>query len=206
MKQQKSNKKSNKMRIFEAALLIALSAALCTGLWAKAQQRGLSRELVRLHVIAQSDSEADQLLKLRVRDKTLMWLSPLLDEAEDADDARRIITEQLPKLEEAARAEIAKSGLDYDAQAVIENESYPTREYSGFALPAGDYVSLKITLGEGEGKNWWCVVFPPLCMTAAMEQEAFSQLSVETAELIRSEDGEYILKFHIIEFFENIAR
>ena len=206
MKQQKSNKKSNKMRIFEAALLIALSAALCTGLWAEAQQRGLSRELVRLHVIAQSDSEADQLLKLRVRDKTLMWLSPLLDEAEDADDARRIITEQLPKLEEAARAEIAKSGLDYDAQAVIENESYPTREYSGFALPTGDYVSLKITLGEGEGKNWWCVVFPPLCMTAAMEQEAFSQLSEETAELIRSEDGEYILKFHIIEFFENIAR
>lgn len=194
------------MRIFEAALLIALSAALCTGLWAEAQQRGLSRELVRLHVIAQSDSEADQLLKLRVRDKTLMWLSPLLDEAEDADDARRIITEQLPKLEEAARAEIAKSGLDYDAQAVIENESYPTREYSGFALPTGDYVSLKITLGEGEGKNWWCVVFPPLCMTAAMEQEAFSQLSEETAELIRSEDGEYILKFHIIEFFENIAR
>ena len=206
MKQQKSDKKLKKMRIFEAALLIALCAALCTGLWARAQQRGLSRELVRLHVIAQSDSEADQLLKLRVRDKALMWLSPLLDGVEDAMDAQAIIKEQLPHLEAAARAEIALAGFDYGARAVIENERYPTREYQGFALPAGDYVSLKIILGGGEGRNWWCVVFPPLCMTAAQEQEAFSQLSEGTQELITAEDGEYILKFHIIEFFESIGR
>lgn len=199
MKQQKSDKKVSKLRIFEAALLIALSVALCSGLWARAQQQGLSRELVRLHVIARSDSEADQLLKLRVRDKALMWLAPLLEDAQDARQAQEIIEAQLEHLEASARAEIERAGFDYGAAAVIENERYPTREYGSFALPAGDYVSLKITLGDGGGKNWWCVVFPPLCMTAVEEQEVFSKLSDENAELISSEDGEYILKFHIID-------
>lgn len=196
--------KSKYFRIILGALLVTLSAALCTGLWARSQQQALSRELIRLHVIAQSDTAEDQQLKLRVRDKTLMWLSPLLDKAENVQDAKEIIKEQLPYLEVAAQREIDKTGLSYGASAVIENERYPTREYEGFALPAGDYVSLKITLGEGEGKNWWCVVFPPLCMAAVSEQEAFSELSEESAELISAQNGEYVLKFRIVEFFENI--
>lgn len=196
--------KSKYFRIILGALLVTLSAALCTGLWARSQQQALSRELIRLHVIAQSDTEEDQQLKLRVRDKTLMWLSPLLDKAENVQDAKEIIKEQLPYLEVAAQREIDKTGLSYGASAVIENERYPTREYEDFALPAGDYVSLKITLGEGEGKNWWCVVFPPLCMAAVSEQEAFSELSEESAELISAQNGEYVLKFRIVEFFENI--
>ncbi len=195
---------AKKTRIFEASLLIALCAALCVGLWARAEQRQLSDELVRLHVIAQSDSEEDQLLKLRVRDRALMWLAPFLEDAENANEARKIIASQLSNLEYAAQYEIGASGLDYKAEAVIENERYPTREYGSFALPAGEYVSLKIILGEGGGHNWWCVVFPPLCMAAVKENEGLSALSDESKELITAESGEYKLKFHVIELIENI--
>ena len=198
-------KKAKTIRIVAASFLLAFSALLCTMLWARAGQQELSRELVRLHVIARSDSEEDQLLKLKVRDKILMQLSPLLDDAWDAAQAQEIITAELPELEAAAEREIAKAGFSYGAAAEIGNERYPTREYGGFALPAGEYVSLRITLGSGEGHNWWCVVFPPLCAAAVSdESEAIDTLSEDNAKLITAQDGEYILKFRIVEIIDEL--
>ena len=166
MNKQKSKKQ---IRIIEGALLIALCITLCTGLWARAQQQKLSGELVRLHVIAASDSDADQALKLRIRDRALMHLTPLLDRAQSVDDARAVIESELPHLEKLANDEIAAAGFDYSAAAALSPERYPTREYMGFALPAGSYLSLRITLGGGEGQNWWCVAFPTLCVPATSE-------------------------------------
>ncbi|MBS7402570.1 MAG: stage II sporulation protein R [Oscillospiraceae bacterium] len=202
MNKQKSKKQ---IRIIEGALLIALCITLCTGLWARAQQQKLSGELVRLHVIAASDSDADQALKLRIRDRALMHLTPLLDRAQSVDDARAVIESELPHLEKLANDEIAAAGFDYSAAAALAPERYPTREYMGFALPAGSYLSLRITLGGGEGQNWWCVVFPPLCMTAVEERESIATLSENSKKLIFAEEEEYILKFRLIEFFESIS-
>lgn len=203
MNKQKSKKQ---IRIIEGALLIALCITLCTGLWARAQQQKLSGELVRLHVIAASDSDADQALKLRIRDRALMHLTPLLDRAQSVDDARAVIESELPHLEKLANDEIAAAGFDYSAAAALSPERYPTREYMGFALPAGSYLSLRITLGGGEGQNWWCVVFPPLCMTAVEECESIATLSENSKKLIfAEEEEEYILKFRLIEFFESIS-
>ncbi len=202
MNKQKSKKQ---IRIIEGALLIALCITLCTGLWARAQQQKLSGELVRLHVIAASDSDADQALKLRIRDRALMHLTPLLDRAQSVDDARAVIESELPHLEKLANDEIAAAGFDYSAAAALSPERYPTREYMGFALPAGSYLSLRITLGGGEGQNWWCVVFPPLCMTAVEERESIATLSENSKKLIFAEEEEYILKFRLIEFFESIS-
>ncbi len=202
MNKQKSKKQ---IRIIEGALLIALCIPLCTGLWARAQQQKLSGELVRLHVIAASDSDADQALKLRIRDRALMHLTPLLDRAQSVDDARAVIESELPHLEKLANDEIAAAGFDYSAAAALSPERYPTREYMGFALPAGSYLSLRITLGGGEGQNWWCVVFPPLCMTAVEECESIATLSENSKKLIFAEEEEYILKFRLIEFFESIS-
>ncbi|MGM9526790.1 MAG: stage II sporulation protein R [Oscillospiraceae bacterium] len=202
MNKQKSKKQ---IRIIEGALLIALCITLCTGLWARAQQQKLSGELVRLHVIAASDSDADQALKLRIRDRALMHLTPLLDRAQSVDDARAVIESELPHLEKLANDEIAAAGFDYSAAAALSPERYPTREYMGFALPAGSYLSLRITLGGGEGQNWWCVVFPPLCMTAVEECESIATLSENSKKLIFAEEEEYILKFRLIEFFESIS-
>ena len=202
MNKQKSKKQ---IRIIEGALLIALCITLCTGLWARAQQQKLSGELVRLHVIAASDSDADQALKLRIRDRALMHLTPLLDRAQSVDDARAVIESELPHLEKLANDEIAAAGFDYSAAAALSPERYPTREYMGFALPAGSYLSLRITLGGGEGQNWWCVVFPPLCMTAVEERDSIATLSENSKKLIFAEEEEYILKFRLIEFFESIS-
>ncbi len=202
MNKQKSKKQ---IRIIEGALLIALCITLCMGLWARAQQQKLSGELVRLHVIAASDSDADQALKLRIRDRALMHLTPLLDRAQSVDDARAVIESELPHLEKLANDEIAAAGFDYSAAAALSPERYPTREYMGFALPAGSYLSLRITLGGGEGQNWWCVVFPPLCMTAVEERESIATLSENSKKLIFAEEEEYILKFRLIEFFESIS-
>lgn len=202
MNKQKSKKQ---IRIIEGALLIALCITLCMGLWARAQQQKLSGELVRLHVIAASDSDADQALKLRIRDRALMHLTPLLDRAQSVDDARAVIESELPHLEKLANDEIAAAGFDYSAAAALSPERYPTREYMGFALPAGSYLSLRITLGGGEGQNWWCVVFPPLCMTAVEECESIATLSENSKKLIFAEEEEYILKFRLIEFFESIS-
>ncbi len=202
MNKQKSKKQ---IRIIEGALLIALCITLCTGLWARAQQQKLSGELVRLHVIAASDSDADQALKLRIRDRALMHLTPLLDRAQSVDDARAVIESELPHLKKLANDEIAAAGFDYSAAAALSPERYPTREYMGFALPAGSYLSLRITLGGGEGQNWWCVVFPPLCMTAVEECESIATLSENSKKLIFAEEEEYILKFRLIEFFESIS-
>lgn len=202
MNKQKSKKQ---IRIIEGALLIALCITLCTGLWARAQQQKLSGELVRLHVIAASDSDADQALKLRIRDRALMHLTPLLDRVQSVDDARAVIESELPHLEKLANDEIAAAGFDYSAAAALSPERYPTREYMGFTLPAGSYLSLRITLGGGEGQNWWCVVFPPLCMTAVEECESIATLSENSKKLIFAEEEEYILKFRLIEFFESIS-
>ena len=96
--------------------------------------------------------------------------------------------------------------MDYPATAKLCVESYPTRNYDGFSLPAGGYLSLQIILGEGKGHNWWCVVFPPLCMSSAEDESAFSGLSGDSAGIIRKSDGSYRLKFRIVEFYENLKR
>lgn len=192
------------LKIWELALLAALCVTLCAGLYARAEQNRLSGELIRLHVIANSDGAGDQAAKLAVRDAVLAALTPLLADVEDVGGAERVIRDALPQLEHAAELSLRRSGRYYPARALLCVETYPTRDYEGFALPAGDYVSLRVILGEGKGKNWWCVVFPPLCMTAAEDEAAFSSLSEESARLIRYEGNEYRVKFRLIELYERL--
>jgi stage II sporulation protein R len=195
-------KNNDRIKIWELSLLFALCISLCTGLWAHAQQQKLSSQLVRLHIIAESDSDEDQALKLKVRDSVLELLTPALEEAEGVADAQTIIEQRLDELCEVAKKAMSEGGHVPKAEASLSVESYPTRMYDGFALPAGDYLSLRIILGEGKGHNWWCVVFPPLCMTAVEDSETFTGLSEDASELIVAEEGEYRLRFRVIELFE----
>lgn len=195
-------KNNNNIKIWEVSLLFALCISLCTGLWAHAQQQELSSQVVRLHIIAESDGDEDQALKLKVRDRILQSLTPSLKDAKSVDDAKYIITQKLDNLSKTAEETMLAEGHTPAARAGLSIESYPTRNYDGFSLPAGDYLSLRIVLGEGKGHNWWCVVFPPLCTAAVEDREMFSELSEEASELIIAEEGEYRLKFRIIELFE----
>lgn len=194
------------LKIWEISLLIALCVTLCTGLFAKAEQQKLSGELIRLHVIANSDSQSDQSAKLKVRDSVLELLTPALENITDINEAETVINNELIELCGAAQSSLLDSGKFYCVRAELCREDYPTRKYDGFALPAGSYLSLKIILGKGQGHNWWCVVFPPLCMTSAENKDAFSGLTDESAKLINADSGEYRLKFRVIELYEKLRR
>lgn len=182
-----------KLHSWEAALLIALCVTLCVGLWADRSQRELSDQLVRLHVVANSDSPEDQAEKLQTRDRALALLSPLLSDCGNRDDAVNIILSHREELEALG-----------DVSVQVGREYFPTRRYSTFSLPAGEYTSLRLTLGDGAGHNWWCVVFPPLCTEALAEGEtadAFFSLDEESADLITGQAGEYDLRFRVVEWW-----
>lgn len=182
----------NTLRPWELALLMALGVTVCAALWADGTQRRLSGELVRLHVIANSDTASDQAAKLAMRDEVLALLTPVLAGCRTQEEAVDAIARHLPDIE-------ALGGVT----ASLGREYYPTREYDTFSLPAGEYVSLRVTMGEGAGRNWWCVVFPPLCTEALTEEteDAFLPLGKDGEALVTQSDEGYVIKFHIVEWW-----
>ena len=184
------------LKIWEISLLIALSVTLCLGTWAQGRQSAISSKLVRLHVVAASDEEAEQALKLRVRDAVLEYLSPRLIGAADSNQARAILREELEGIRLAA--ESAAEGRP--VTVALSRESYPTKSYEGFTLPAGKYESLRITLGEGKGHNWWCIVFPPVCLSASQVDTLEQQLGEEDFRLVSEGEG-YELRFRVLELW-----
>lgn len=189
-----------------AALLMGLALALVWGIWSLNCQQKLAGEVIRLHVIAQSDSAEDQALKLRVRDAVLEQAGQWLDGVEDRDQAEGILRTHLMDLRDLAEQTVRSEGYSYDVDAWLSPETYPTRDYGTFALPGGEYLSLRIVIGEGQGHNWWCVVYPPLCTASAAgeleEQAADSGLSEEDIGLITQSGKGYTIKFKSIELWE----
>lgn len=197
---------SNKLHLWESALLIAFAVTLVIGGYASASRSALAEQVLRLHVVANSDSAEDQTVKLQVRDAVLAQAEPLLEGVEDSRSAERILTPHLAELEQTAAEVLSAQGFE-DAVAVsITEQWFPTKEYESFALPAGQYRALKVVIGEGKGQNWWCVVFPPLCFAAVTEEvvaaAAEAGLSEEQVALITGQDEGYVLKFKIIEWWE----
>ena len=162
--------------------------------------------VIRLHVLANSDSDGDQAQKLLVRDRVIEVTGTLLKGAETRDEAEVILRQNLGKLREAAEEVLRQNGC-FDAVAVsLGQEDYPTRRYERLAFPAGEYLSLRVMIGEAEGANWWCVLFPPLCLSAATTkkeaEEAFlaAGLTEEQYRIITdSGNGKYRLRFKILE-------
>ena len=188
--------KSKHLYIWELAALITLCVCLLTGLWAQGRQSRVADSLVRLHVLAVSDEPYEQAVKLRVRDAVLQYLAPKLSGIESADRAEAILSDLLDEIR--AAAETAAEGRE--VHVILGDERYPTREYEGFALPAGRYRSLRVVLGEGKGHNWWCVVFPPVCLAAAQREAVRPVMRPEDYALITQEEG-WQLKFRIVELW-----
>lgn len=186
----------SRMKIWEISLLLALCFSLCLGTWAQAKQSSLSSSLVRLHVIAVSDDEYEQSLKLRVRDGVLSYISPKLRDVKSAQQAQEIIKNELDGIKAAAES----SAEGRSVEVTLSQEYYPTRNYEKFSLPAGKYQSLRVILGKGEGHNWWCVVFPPLCISAAEQEQAVESMSEDMRGIVTEEDG-YEYKFRILELW-----
>lgn len=191
--------------------IISVVFALCvTAAWAMdahETQRDLADKMIRLHVLANSDSEEDQALKLEVRDAVLARAEDILRRCDTMEEAQVQLEESLSDLEAMGEAAVAVNGYDYPVTASLSWEDYPTREYDTFTLPAGRYLSLRLTIGAGEGHNWWCVVFPPLCN--AVTQEDFTEsaeaagLTEEEVALITQESQGYVVRFKVVEMVEN---
>lgn len=191
---------------WEVALLIGLMVSLAWGCWADRTQRELADQVLRLHVLANSDSEADQALKLKVRDSVLQKAEEILDGCPDRETAEARLSAALPEIEDAARQRIAAEGADEAVTAELRPTVFPTKEYEDFTLPAGEYLALRVVIGEGEGHNWWCVVFPPLCAetTSDLAETAMAAgLTEDQVALITESDG-YVLKFKAVELWERL--
>ena len=189
----------------EIALLLALAATLLWGAASLHRQETLSRKMIRLHVIANSDSDADQALKLQVRDAVLARATELLTQSADMTDAWSRLEDALPALEQIASA---ACGGAYPVRVELAETEFPLKEYDGFALPAGRYPALRVIIGAGAGRNWWCVVYPPLCTTACTDMERVAidaGLDGDDVKLIREEDG-YILRFRAVELWQRLRQ
>lgn len=165
-----------------------------------ADKEKLSNEVIRLHVVANSDSDYDQNIKLQVRDSVIDYLQSEMDHVSDADQARACIREKIPQLTAVANHTLRTLGVEGDARVQFCREEFPVRYYESFTLPAGVYDSLRITIGAGEGRNWWCVVFPTLCFAATAENlEAVAAGAGFSEELTGSITGEYELRFFLLD-------
>ncbi len=162
----------------------------------------INESVLRMHVIANSDSEEDQALKLKVRDAVLQAGADIFDGSVTAEEAERKITPRIDELTRVARETIAAEGFDYEVKVTVTLEYFNTRTYEDrITLPAGMYHAVKVVIGAGEGHNWWCVMFPPLCLPAAENRaEINAVLSGDEVKVVES-SPEYEPRFKILEWF-----
>ena len=188
-------------------VLIIVCLGLLIGCSAMREEREIYDMTLRLHIPADSNDEADQAVKLKVRDAVLDLLEEPLSRCESKAESVKIIQDMSDIISETANNVLLSNNFDYKATVTLTEEYYPRRSYEGFTLPAGTYTSLKIELGEAEGKNWWCVLFPQVCIGSAKPEETLAEVGF-TANQIRllteQEETEYVVKFKIVEILESI--
>lgn len=198
---------SRVLRDFPWRRVLALFVAclVCTALWAEATQVRLASQVIRLHVLANSDSEEDQALKLEVRDRVLETTSALLAGETEPQAAAVLLDQHLEDIAQTAAQEISAQGHDDRVEVRLEQTWFPTRQYQGISLPAGNYLALRVLIGAAEGHNWWCVVFPNLCLPAVSERalEA-STLTPGQISLLQEEETSYVFRFKTLEFWQSL--
>jgi stage II sporulation protein R len=162
--------------------------------------------VLRLHVLANSDSSEDQALKLEVRDRILEETATLFKDCKSKDEAREAVESNLDKIREIAEQTVREAGYDYGVSVSLGEEEYPTKNYEECCFPAGEYLSLRVMIGEAEGENWWCVLFPPLCIDAAGEsREVFAEVGLTDEQysfITETDNAQYKVRFKLLEVIE----
>ena len=195
-----------RLRAWEIVLLVVVVIALAWSVAALRSQDQLAEKVVRLHVLANSDSEEDQALKLVVRDAVLERAEGILRDSATRAEAEGLLRGQLLELEDLANETVRNAGYTYPVTVELEKAAFPTRTYEGFSLPAGEYLALRVLIGDAAGQNWWCVVFPPLCTVAAAEFSDTAEnagFSDEEIAFITEANVGYVVKFKLLELFQN---
>lgn len=202
-------KREIRLKTWEMALLLGVAIALFATSWASCRQQELETRVVRLHVLANSDSAQDQALKLDVRDAVLAQASMYLTHCHSTQQAKEVLSQHLQSLADTAAQTIAQKGYDYAVKVSLERTYFPTKVYADFSLPAGEYQGLRVEIGRAEGHNWWCVVFPPLCFSSVSEQSETalrSGLTEDDLALLTGEDQGYVFRFQCLEWFGQLKQ
>lgn len=192
----------------EISLLLALILCATLNITSFSQQCNTIRtKMLRMHVIANSDSEIDQTLKLMVRDAVLEKGKEIFNGSVTAESAKEKIIPFIPELENEALSVIKNEGFDYPVKITVEKEYFATRTYeNSVTLPAGDYMAVKVIIGEGKGHNWWCVMFPPMCLPASeADCEISDVLNDEETEIVTN-GNKYKFRLKIVEILENYIK
>ena len=192
--------------------LVLFSLLLFIGLMPVHGEEEIYESVVRLHVLANSDGEEDQALKLEVRDAVLAYTTPLLAECRERDEAEALLLEHLDGIREVAEARLRERGAENAVEVTLGKEEYPERSYDGICFPSGEYLSLQVKIGEAEGKNWWCCLFPALCLgNAAVSDEeaegAFIEVGLTPPQykiITETERPVYRIRFKILEILRGI--
>jgi len=190
--------------------------ALCMGLlitigftvYSDAEQGRIAENVLRLHVLANSDTPEDQTLKLFVRDRLLTESRSLFINCESPSQSRAVFLQERAALEKAAADEIQKQGFSYPVTLSLEKTYFPTRYYDGVAFPAGEYDAVRVEIGKAEGQNWWCVMFPPLCFVdGSVSTDSATQITdaigSDAALLTPDSTGDVQIRFKVVDFFQS---
>ena len=193
----------NNGRLLECAALAAMAVTVLFSLLGFGETcEEVRGAVLRLHVVANSDSAADQALKLTVRDALLDARGDLFAAAETKEQAKQAARDALPTLRSVAEKVVAQHGAPYCVQVELARSPFPTRTYGDVTLPAGTYDAVKVTLGSGGGHNWWCVMFPPLCLPAVSDGPTPEELLSRDALTLVGEQPKLEVRFWLVEKFE----
>lgn len=200
-------------RILLVLLLLIVFVCFSAYFYVTAVSSGISDSVFRLHVIANSDSDEDQALKLKVRDSLLEYMNSLCSSTSSKEEAMRIANENIDDFTKIAQDVIYQNGYNYSVDVSVGSCDFPTKEYGDVSLPAGTYDALRVKIGSASGHNWWCVMFPPLCFVDVSsgivpddsKEILHDTMSNEEYDLVTSSDSdsELTFKFKLVEFFEN---
>lgn len=205
-----TDRRKDKIFISSAAVLLALWFAFSLVLF-EGRCDGIRNGVVRLHILADSDSEKDQTVKLAVRDALLQLDTPLLGGSAAPADAEEYFKKSRDDMKRCADEVLKANGVSYSAEVVLCREYYPVREYGELSFPSGEYTSVKVVLGSGSGHNWWCVMFPPLCVPAADggvdgREELLDEYFDTGSKRIINSEGKYKVKFKLVEWYERLFK
>lgn len=194
------------MKILLKSVCLGLVMTIAFSLVPFADQcRNISDKVFRVHILANSDSAEDQELKLCVRDAVIAESEELLYDVHDKSEAMSIISDNLDLLGDRALQVIAENGYDYDVKLSVTNMYFDTRYYDDITMPSGFYDALRIRIGKAEGKNWWCVMYPSLCLYSEGKTDPLKDKMTKDEYAILSSDGKYEFRFKILEFFAEIC-
>lgn len=199
------------------SMLLTIAAVVLVGniliVSSKQVTDSLADEVIRFHVVANSDTMEDQLLKQRVKDEVIEYMEPLVKNCKSIDDTRSVVKSRLPKIKQIAEVVIGNYKKDYPVYVALDKANFPTKTYGDVVFPAGEYEACRIVIGEGKGENWWCVMYPPLCYidvaSGVVPLEGKEQLQQELTDeqyklIVDTQDEKYQIRFKLVDTINSI--